>query len=70
MLRRAVQSRGVNAHQPSYRRNDKHDALFVLAEERAHGDAREFDRMVDVDVDFGVAFRFGIVPEVGPFLYQ
>ena len=69
MLGRAVQRRRVIPRQPGHRRDHQHDALFVRAQQSADRDAGQFDGVGDVDVDFGVAGRFSVVPEIGPFLY-
>ncbi len=68
MFRCAVQRRCVVTYQTGNGRDHEDDALFICAEERAHADAGQFDWVGDVDVYFGVALCFRVIPEVGPCL--
>lgn len=68
MLGGRVQRRRIHAHQARHRRDHQHHPLLVCPQQRSHRDPCQLDRVVDVDLHFRVPVRFGVVPEIGPFL--
>lgn len=60
-----VQRRAKVPVDPGNGRRHHHDARLVPAQQRANGDAREFNGVAQVDVEECVSVRLGVVPEAG-----
>lgn len=66
MLARTVQTGHIKPGQPGPTRNQTNHTLLIRAEQRAHRQPRQLDRVVDVDLHRLVAPLLAVVPEVRP----